>query len=85
MQNGPKLPSFAPKPPKRLGIQGRKAWSKAYADLGINDRAALIQDARRNWFQALSTQFGSKVKAEGKQKAVPGPVDPTAGGESVKA
>ncbi|CAK9786763.1 hypothetical protein CC85DRAFT_286450 [Cutaneotrichosporon oleaginosum] len=88
-QNAPKLPSFAPKPPKRLGVQGRKAWSKAYAELGINDRAALIQDARRNWFQALSAQFGPRVKAskEGKEgkAAVSGPVDPTAGGEAVKA
>lgn len=63
-QNAPKLPAFAPKPAKHLGAAGRKAWSKAYAELGVNDRAALIQDARRNWFHALSAGLAPKARAE---------------------
>ncbi|BEJ13985.1 hypothetical protein CspHIS471_0311590 [Cutaneotrichosporon sp. HIS471] len=83
-QNAAKMPSFAPKPAKHLGVAGRKAWSKAYAELGVNDRAALIQDARRNWFKALSTEFGPKTKAPKDNKAVSGPAEPVEG-EATKA
>ncbi|GFZ46459.1 hypothetical protein JCM24511_04706 [Saitozyma sp. JCM 24511] len=66
----PSLPSFSPQPTRpESGFtpQTFSRFSKRYAALGPEERAALIMEARRGWWAGMQKEFGDSVTREAEE------------------